>query len=186
MERKNVYCLSEQSGTPLTALSPSPESCRVRCRPCSFHCFALCLSLLVSHVLHLSRYFPPVFLYSYPCPHSVPIHSSDFLTFTSPTGKFRRTFFGFLPHPYLLPSVESVPSSLTISSNVVTHGQQGHLQLTASYDTSTQMATKFVVHAERRILVALPKKHCTRLTSGEVHTLSPSCTHLLILRMPPV
>lgn len=139
---------------------------RVRCRPCSFHCFALCLSLLVSHVLHLFKFY--------------------FLTFTSPTGKFKRPFFGFPPHPYIIPSVESVPSSLTISSNVVTHGQQEHLQLTASYDTSTQTAMKFVVHAERRIPVVLPKKHCTRLALGEVHTLSPSCTHLLILRMPPV
>jgi hypothetical protein len=139
---------------------------RVRCRPCSFRCFALYLSAFVSHVLYLFKFY--------------------FSTFTSPTGKFKRPFFGSLPHPYLLPSVESVPSSSTISSNGVTHGQQEHLQLTVPYDISTQTATKFVVDAERRIPVALPKMHCTRLTLGEVHTLSSSCIHLLILRMPPV
>ncbi len=151
------------SGTASESRVPS----RVRCRPCSFHCFALFLSVFVSHVLHLFKFY----------------FSTS--TSTSPTGKFKRPFFGSIPHPYLLPSVESVPSSLTTSSNVVTYGQQEHLQLTAPYDTSTQTATKFVVHAERRILVALLKKHCTRLALGEVHTLSPSCTHLLNLRMPP-
>jgi len=89
------------------------------------------------------------------------------------------------PHPYLLPPVESVRSSLTISSNVVTRVQQELLQLTVPYDTSMRMAMKYVVHAERKTPPALPKMYCARLTSGKVHALTLPCTHRLILWFNP-
>jgi hypothetical protein len=64
--------------------------------------------------------------------------------------------------------VQSVPSFLTISSNDATRVQQGHSQLTAPYDTSTQTATNSAVHAERMTRPASLKMHCTKLTSGKV------------------
>ena len=165
---------------------PSPESC-----PCPMSAVFVPLLCLVSVSLGLTCP-PPLQILPSRLPLQLPLSPLcpnpplRFPYFHLADWQVQTSFLWISPHPYFLPSVESVPSSLTISSNVVTHGQQGHLQLTASYDTSTQTAMKFVVHAERRILVALPKKHCTRLTSDEVHTLSPSCTHLLILRMRPV
>jgi hypothetical protein len=116
---------------------------------------------------------------------SAPLHvrfNSPFPALTSPTGKSNVLSLGF-PHPYLFPPVESVRSSLTISSNVVTRVQQELLQLTVRYDTSTRMATKYVVHAERKTPPASPKMYCVRRTSGEVHALTLPCTHRLILWM---